>query len=240
MPRENLNESARFFSLLVTLLWAVLCTACKIEEELDISADGSGIYRARISVEKQFAEAIGDLKSRVTEKKGFRVSGEGETQGSKYIDVVKEFKSISELNDDEDSYSLESTRETLFTGKYSLVMNIRSNPSASNFERRITVTLPASVAYASAGEVLGRSVKLDCSRPGTLEVHAAGFSIPVTTTQKRVAGAAVAAAALALVLVRLRRRPRRPTCVNCGAKLASDTRFCAKCGKPHVPAEPRA
>lgn len=239
MSRKPLGPLG-WLAIALTLLVAALSMACKIEEELAISGDGSGSYRARVSVEKQFAEAIGELKKQAAQK-GFEVAGEGETADVKYLDVRRDFKSVSELNDDEDEYSLASTRESWLKGKYSLVLNFRSNPSASNFQRRIVVTLPASIISASAGEVSGRSVSWDCSRPGLLRVEAEGLSLPLTATQMRLVGATVVVGVLLLGVIRVRRRRPRPLlCPKCNEALEGVVAFCPRCGNPSGPARAEA
>jgi hypothetical protein len=234
-----MHGTTRRLQLRVLIALSALClllSACEVEEELELNADGSGTYRARILVEKEVGEALQEVRNDA-QKRGFIVAEEGETANRKFIVVAREFQNVVELNDKDDTYALDVAQISPFKATYRLSLNFRSNPAASGFSRSIQVSMPATVASTSAGTVTGSSVRWDCSQPGTLEVQAAGLVLPLTGSQRKLALGLLVFGALLLVGVRIARRKPR-SCPNCGARLEPNAKFCLKCGARRDSAPP--
>lgn len=101
------------FGLLASL--AAVCAVLlsfKVEENLNINPDGTETHSARISIENQFGDAMQETPVD-SEKHGFAVVDEGETADDRYLDTSREFKEVSELNND-DHPSLVIDRPTAF------------------------------------------------------------------------------------------------------------------------------
>lgn len=225
-------------NLCILLALSVLClivSACEVEEEIKLNADGSGTYRARILVEKEVGDALKEVRGDA-EKRGFKVVEEGETANRKFVVITRDFQNIAELNDKEDTYQLDVDRSSLFKSSYHLALNFGGNPSASGFSRNVQVTMPATIASTNVGTVTGDSVRWDCSHPGNLDVQAAGFALPLKSGQRGIILGVLAIGALLLVGLRIARRKPAPApvrCEKCGEPLAPGAKFCPKCGAPH-------
>jgi len=223
--------------LLALAAVCLMLAACEVEEEIKLNADGSGTYRARILVEKEVGDALKEVRGDA-EKRGFKVVEEGETANRKFVAIAREFQNIAELNDKEDTYQLEIDRSSFFKSSYHLTLNFGGNPSASGFSRNVEVTMPAAVASTNVGTVTGKSVRWDCSHPGSLDVQAAGFALPLKGGQLRIILVVLVLGALLLVGIRIARRkpapaPAQARCEKCGEPLAPGAKFCPKCGAQH-------
>ena len=229
MRRHVARRRALGLSLILSAA-CFLLTGCEIEENIVLNADGSGSYVARVAVEKEVGEAIGEVRSEA-EKRGFRVVEEGETADRRFLVVRREFHDISELNDEKDSYGLSTERKGLLRRVFHLTLAFRSTPAENGFTRTVKITMPTTISSASAGTVDGTSVEWDCSRPGTLQVEAAGLVLePRLQRAAILGGLAVGLLVLAGILATRWRRQAR--CRRCGAALRAGARFCESCGTP--------
>ena len=222
----------RTIRIVLLLLFSCSVLACEVEESLILNADGSGTYRAKVSIEKEFGEALSNLRSEV-DKKGYRVVEEGETKTHRFVVLARDFKDVAELNDDEDTYALQIDRPSPVKGVYRLTLTFDGNATESGFERRTRVTMPAAVKQASVGQVSGRSVEWDSSHGGTMSIEASGFVVPLTKKQRWLALGVMAIGVVAIAALRLRRRATGPRCAKCGRGVAAEARFCPSCGASH-------
>jgi LppM domain/zinc-ribbon domain len=218
----------RLHALIALSALCLLLAACEDEEEIKLNADGSGTYRARILVEKEVGDALQEVRKEL-QARGATVVEEGETENRKFIVVSRDFKSVSELNDKDDTYALAVERSGLLKAAYHLTLNFRDDPSSSGFSRTVQVTMPADIENSTAGTVAGRTVRWDCSKPGTLDVQAAGMVLPLTGSRRALAVGVLLLGAMLLVGLRVARRKPR-VCGTCGARLQPDARFCRNCG----------
>lgn len=227
MTGSTSRRSAR--SALVAALLGIVLGGCKVEEDLRIAGDGSGAYNARVTVSSEFAEALSKLRDEGPQK-GFRIVDEGQEGGDRFLVVGKDFSEIGQLDDDEDSYTLEIERTSILRGTYRLTADLGANLAASGFERLLRVEMPVPITEASAGTVEGSTVVWDASAGGRLVVEAAGFALPVSRRERWAVWSLAALLPVALVAVRVRRRVRAAPCGGCGAPLPAGARFCAACG----------
>ncbi|MEA2162244.1 MAG: hypothetical protein QOK37_371 [Thermoanaerobaculia bacterium] len=214
---------------LVILAALILLTSCEIEEAVAIKSDGSGTYVARITIEKQFAAALPELKTKALQQ-GFRVTEEAGTAEGSVIVLAKDFQDVSQLSDDNDRYSLAKSEGDGFRHAYSLTISCRTNASANGWQKRVMrISMPVKINTASSGSVSGRHVEWDCSSGGTLVVDAAGILFPFGLTP--VTGGVLTAVILLMVVMGIRtRRPARYRCTACGVPQAADVAFCTACG----------
>lgn len=162
---------------LIYLIVLLLLTACKVEETIDLRADGSGTYSAKISVTKDFGEALDKIKQEAGQH-GLRVLEEGQIADEKFVVVGRDFSKVSDLGDKDDTYSLVVAREGWFRRSYRFEAILRQNVAASGFERILHVHMPGSVDSSSSGQVSSHTVEWPCSQGGQLDVVASGFAIP--------------------------------------------------------------
>lgn len=211
------------------VLLAFLCfwlIGCELEETLVLNADGSGTYSARILLPKEFAGAIGDLKAKATAE-GFQVVEESETVDRKVLVIRKDFRDVSELNDNSNHYSLRVDQSSKWKRAYELSLDTGSGSGDGIQKRTMTIVLPVAVTSATSGTVTGREVRWDATSGGSIHVAASGYLLPfgMTPLQTGIALAAVAAASLLFL------RGRRPrTCPACGVGSDGSARFCGSCG----------
>jgi hypothetical protein len=161
---------------LISLVALLLLSACEVEETIDLHADGSGTYRAKVSVSKDFGEALDKVKQEAGQH-GLRVLEEGQTAEEKFVVVGREFSKVSDLGDKDDTYSLVVAREGLFRRSYRFEAILRQNVAASGFERVLRVRMPGSVDSSSSGQASSHMVEWPCSQGGQLDVVASGFAI---------------------------------------------------------------
>jgi hypothetical protein len=228
MSHSVKHRRARLQMIVVFVLCALL-TACELEETITITEDGSGTYIARISVDKQFAEVVPDVKTRA-QQRGFRIIEESETADRKLVVLQREFANIAEISDDTDAYTLFVARPSKFKRAYSLRIASRASAASNGFQKRIIrITLPVTLTSASAGTMSGRSIEWDATHGGVSEVQATGVVLPFGLTPAILA---------LLVLLALgatgsflhRARKAVPVCPACGASTVAAARFCAGCG----------
>jgi Tol biopolymer transport system component len=177
MERIHMPVELRRSYPLIYLVVLLLMSACKVEETIDLRADGSGTYRAKISVTKDFGEAIDQVK-REAGQHGLRVLEEGQTADEKFVVVGRDFSKMSDLGDKDDTYSLVVTREGWFRKSYRFEAILRKNIAASGFQRILHVRMPGSIDSSSSGQLSSHSVEWPCSQGGQLDVVASGFAIP--------------------------------------------------------------
>jgi hypothetical protein len=214
--------------LLVLLSITLLLISCEIEESLKINADGSGTYLVRISVEKQFGQALPEIKSKA-QQRGFIVTEEPETADRKVVLLTKNFSNVSELNDDTDTFSLIKTDAGGLKRGYLLTIFSGTNVSANGWQKRtMRIVMPVAVLSASDGHTKDREVEWDSSRGGTLVVEAAGTPLPFGLTLT-----AAGLMLLLLIVVSMGFRSRRLSdyrCTVCGSRQALGALFCTACG----------
>lgn len=228
MTRVSIGSRTSLSTVVVFLLCIVL-VACELEETITIKQDGSGTYVARIAIDKQFAEAVPDIKTRA-QQRGFRVVEETETTDRRVLVIQRDFANIGEISDDTDIYALRLDQPSKFKRAYSLRIASRTSARSNGFQKRIMrVTFPVSVTSASSGSVKGRTVEWDATNGGTLEVEAAGIVLPL--------GLSVPVLVLLILLglgaaglAHRRARTVLPACPACGTSTLAAARFCATCG----------
>jgi DNA-directed RNA polymerase subunit RPC12/RpoP len=222
-------------AIVLGALCAALLTACEIEDDLEIRADGTGTYRARIAVERVIRPVLEQIRADA-ESQGFRIIDEGATFSSRYIVVRKDFDEIRALNGPRGNFDL-NVEDRLFRRRYRLRASLGAFPEVT-FDRRFTITMPAKIVSASDGAFEGRRLTWYCSGGGTLDVVAESFRVPVGP----ILFAAAAALSAVVLLVVLVRRPLsgralaraaardRIDCTTCRRTIAADARYCPACG----------
>ncbi len=175
---------------IITLVVLLLLSACKVEETIDLRADGSGTYRAKVSVTKDLGEALDKVKQEAGQH-GLRVLEEGQTVDEKFVVVGRDFSKVSDLGDKDDTYSLVVARASSFRRSYRFEAILRQNVAASGFQRVLHVNMPGSVDSSSSGHVSSSTVEWPCSQGGQLDVVASGFAIPELSSSLASLSAAV-------------------------------------------------
>jgi len=175
---------------LISLILLLLLSACKVEETIDLRTDGSGTYRAKVSVRKDLGEALEEVKQEAGQH-GLRVLEEGQTAEEKFVVVGREFSKVSDLGDKDDTYSLVIAREGTYRRSYRFEAILHQNVAASGFERVLRVRMPEAVDSSSSGQVSSRTVEWPCSQGGRLDVVASGFAIPELSSSPASLSAAV-------------------------------------------------
>ena len=212
------------------LLLAFLCfglLGCELEETLTLNADGSGNYLARILIDKQFGEAVGNIKSKAIAE-GYKIVEESETPDRKVLVIRKDFRDVSELSDKSDNYSLRIDQPSKWKRAYSLDFSTRSSTGNGIQKRTLTVVLPMGVTSSSAGTVSGRSVSWDATQGGSLHVESSGYLLPFGMKPLHAGAILTVVAAALLLLLRSRRGPQ--PCSSCGDVAEPTSRYCGSCG----------
>jgi Tol biopolymer transport system component len=171
MLRQRLS-----WRLLLALALLLSLGACNVEETIAVRADGSGTYRAKVSVKKALAEVLDKVKQEAPGH-GLRVLEEGQGGDERFVVVGRDFSNVSELSDKDSSYSLVARQEGLFSKTYVFEAVIREDVAASGFKRVLRIHMPGRVDEASVGQPSSHEVEWDCSHPGNLHVVASGFSM---------------------------------------------------------------
>lgn len=192
----KLLHAFRGFLLTFMAFVVVVLGGCKIEEEIAFRADGSGRYRARISVQMELAEALDGAKEELA-KEGLLLVEEGEENDRRFQVFEKQFASIEEVAGSGNPGSFVARRRGLLSREYELRLTVHDNMRASGFERHMTILFPAPVKSTSSGRVAGKAVEWDASSGGGLTVIAEGLAWPANV------GLWWAGAALLLLLVSL-------------------------------------
>lgn len=208
-------------------LAALLLLSCTVDEDLRVNSDGSGSYRARISVPKPFAEGFADLRKEAT-KNGFTVVEEGENDRERFFVISKDFADIEALNDSHTHFELTMTNTGFLRREYRLRAVLKAIAYGS-FKRRFTVAMPGKVLSATDGEITGAGVRWEGSTGGSFEVVSSGFYLPLGAGQRTAVLVAIAVLLLFLVL-RRRRQSSAAFCPTCSAALRAGARFCGICG----------
>lgn len=223
---------------LLACLAAALLTACEIEDDLEIRADGSGTYRARVVVERVVSPVYHQIRAEA-ERQGFRIIEEGKTFTTRFMVLQKDFTDVRTLSGPQSSFDLKIEQQS-FRRRYRLRATLGSVAGAS-FERRFTITMPADVVSASAGGFDGRRVTWYCSNGGTIDITAEAVHVPVRPWHLAVVvfGLAVVAAVTTFLLRRRRVAvvapaaavvSTGPSCRTCKASLPTAAHFCPSCG----------
>lgn len=152
-----------------------LLAACDIRDDLKIRSDGSGTYRAVITVERIFSPILGRIRGNV-QREGFRIVDEGTTLTTRFVTVEKEFTDIRALDGPQSSYDL-TVEEKSNHRIYRLHATLGAVSGAS-FDRQFTITMPAKVTASTAGRIEGRRITWFCSNGGTIDVVAEETRIP--------------------------------------------------------------
>lgn len=184
---------------------ALLLTACEIEDDLRLTSNGSGIYQMKISVEKQLTQALVELRKEL-EKEGYKVVLDGETPDRRFLVIRKDFKSVSELNDNNNRFEFNVLDGGFLQRKYRFNASLGS--AGGNFKRQFTIHMPGDVTMASAGERHGNSVTWDCASGGTITLEASGLSLPFAMPGQAGAMGTVLVVVLIALFVIHRRKAR--------------------------------
>jgi hypothetical protein len=183
----------------------LLFSACEIEDDLKLEADGSGSYRMKLLLPNELAFALPEIRSKATHD-GFRVVEEGATADRKFVVLAKEFKQIGELNESGHIFDFQAGDAGFLRREYRFHASISHTPA---FKRVLTITLPAGVESTTAGDIAGNHIRWDCSNGGSLDAVAVGLHLPLSTNVK-LATALAAVLLLLAVAFQLRRRFRQP------------------------------
>jgi LppM domain len=220
----------RYCGLVILVIVAGSQFGCKVEELLRLAADGSGSYRARISIDAQFAQVLPELKAK-SQKEGYRIVDEGERDGEHYLELAREFTSVDQLSDEDDSYKLTVDRQSWFRSNYRLEATFHSDFAASGFERTLKLEMPVGITRSSAGTVSGNTVVWDASNGGTLTVEAAGMALPFGSRFLGLIAVFLVVLGVGVGVVLVYRSRRAARCGACGAPLKPQAKFCPKCGR---------
>ncbi len=217
--------------LLLLLGLCCLLTACDLDETVAVNSDGSGTYVARLSVEKQFADSIAGIKAQA-QQRGYKVE-DSETPDRKILTMRRDFANVSELNDSNDTYTLQLESRAGLQKSYTLSLRINTSAWVNPIQKRmIHFTLPVPVISATNGTFSGRHVDWDCTNGGSLVIQAAGVPLPFGLTPLLLAFLLVAVGIAAVAAVRARKKRASPAtvCANCATPLGASAQFCPACG----------
>ena len=215
----------------LVLVLALLVVSCELEEDIRLNPDGSGVYRATLSLEKELVALLPNLKSDY-EKKGFRVIEERDTDTRHVIVVERTFKDLSEIGDSKNQYSFTASDANALQRRYELNMSIPGADGVEGFSRKLTIALPGRIEKNTAGEVRGGAVVWDASKGGSLQVTSVGLKPTAFRWLAILLGAGAVIVLLVIVLVVSKRKRNAPAlrCAACGAPRQANERFCANCG----------
>lgn len=149
------------FVYLAVLALALLALSCEIEDEIRFNRDGSGVYRAKMLVEKQFASALPDIRKEAV-KAGLRIVQEGDTETRHFVVMARDFKNINEIGDSQNRMSFTAAKAGWLRERYTFSASL---PASSNgFSRQLTIVLPAPIERNTAGEARGNTIVWDCTK----------------------------------------------------------------------------
>lgn len=200
MPASQLGRKTRPFLVIAAVL---LLTGCEIDDELEIRADGSGTYRAKVVIERIVSPVFYKLRAEA-ERQGFRITEEGKTFTTRYMVLQKDFTDVRMLNGPQRDFDLKIEQRG-FRRHYRLRATLGSFAGGS-FERRFRITMPAEVKSTTAGGVKGREVMWYCSNGGSIDVAAESFHAPLRAWHFPVALLAIALVAGGIIYVSRRRQ----------------------------------
>lgn len=228
MPSLNTAPVRHIYLALTAALLCITLLGCEVEEEIQLSSNGSGTYRVKILVEKELGEALPQIRQEC-QQKGLRIVKEGETTDRKFLLAERGFNRIDDLNDNTHTYTFSSLQATPTTANYELSATLR-RPEMQTFSRTLRIVMPTGIKTATQGRVSGKSVEWDCSSGGTLYVVASGFSLPLTKKQQTLMLGIILFGIAAIVAIRLKRRPSSHRCHKCSAPVAEGAKYCPACG----------
>lgn len=156
----------------------------EVKQEITIHEDGSGNARCEIVIQKEmlpFASyQISQFKKELKEK-GWDILPTVEKEGKYVISVQRKFKDISELNDDEATYTFSSKKIGFMKSSYILqIKYIKSSDIPFPYE--IYIKLPGSIYETNGEKVSSNKVKwtlLGFSKGTVLYVKSSGLAMPV-------------------------------------------------------------
>jgi len=155
-------------------------TSClEVKQTININKDGSGDARLEVAVQKEWSsELIPKLKSDIP--KGWNLLEEKEKEGKQVIVIGRKFKEISELNDDETTYTFSSERRGFLKKFYVLeVKQLKSSDMPFPYE--VTIKMPGSIDETSGNKISSNEAKwnLQGLRRGTkLTVKSSAIALP--------------------------------------------------------------
>jgi len=207
----------------------MLLVGCELDETIILRRGGDGTYTVRIAVEKQLGDVLDKIKTEL-QPKGYVIVSESETTDRKVLVVKREFRDVSELSDQTDTFSLRIDHPSRFKTAYWLSIASTANAASNGFQHRtMRITMPLSITNNSAVTVSGRTVEWDLTKGGTLAIEASGVVLPFGGSLELVAAVILGLAAIVLTLLFLRRGPAAK-CTGCGAAIAGGAKFCGSCG----------
>lgn len=170
----------KFRRLMTIISFIFLCaflTSClEVKQAININSDGSG--DARLEVAVMAAEMIPKLKSEMP--KDWNIIEEKEKEGKHIIVFGRKFKEISELNDNEATYSFSSERKGFLKKSYTLeIKQLKSSDMPFPYE--FTVKMPGAIDETDGTKLSSSEVKwnLEGFRRGKeLSVKSSGFAMP--------------------------------------------------------------
>lgn len=208
--------------------------ACDTQEDLDIAADGSGRYSARISVEEPYKDRLAEIESKALAA-GFEIDSRGSADRH-FLVVSKRFRDVSELNLEGATFSLRSRDVSSTKRTYTLRIDFPRTPKP-DYRRIVHVSMPGKIISGGSGKAEGSKLEWDASYGGSTTIVASGFVVPLTREQKWMIGGGALALLALVFLVRWLRRPKVRKCDSCGNEIPEDALFCHLCeqGSGEVP-----
>lgn len=164
--------------MIISLIFlCIFLTAClEVKQTININKDGSG--DARLEVAVMAAELIPKLKSEMP--KEWSIIEEKEKEGKHVIVFGRKFKEISELNDNEATYSFSSEKKGFLKKSYTLeIKQLKS--SEMPFPYEISVKVPGSIDETDGTKFSSSEVKWNLQgfrRGKELSVKSSGFAMP--------------------------------------------------------------
>ncbi|MDA8089860.1 MAG: zinc ribbon domain-containing protein [Desulfobacteraceae bacterium] len=226
-------------AFLYFVLLFILASCLEVKERININRDGSGDARIEFAVQDEWAgQVVPGLKKDIP--KGWRIIGERKMEGKHVVIFGRAFKNISELNDEESSYSFSSGRKSVFHKSY--YVEVRQRRSSSMlFPYEMRIRLPGRVEDTNGIKVSYHEIKwnLQGFREGTrLYARSTGISMPAFLENRgRVIFllAVVLIGVVVFLALKIAPHKEKPVpgiyCTQCGRENPVSAAFCTNCGE---------
>lgn len=212
MNKKNspLIQRSPWYQTLALVFAIVVLLACKMVEEIRIERDGSGIYRADLTLVGEEKMMLQTVKEEIAKKPQLRIVAEGPRGNDYFILIEQPFADVTELNDNQSSYFWNVSQAGAFTRKARLEVTNRGRNEETISEHHLEVTMPGKVVDSNAEQISGKKViwdRLAAGPRGGLYVEAEFLELPEGYSTK--VGASVLILVIGVILLigmRLRRR----------------------------------
>lgn len=241
MRRNIIMINCRIVALTL-LSFLLLSTSCvEVHQKIFLNKDGSGSAKMEFVIHKELAAmGLAELKEKLKQDapKGWSFHSEREVGNNFILTYQAAFQNISTLNDDEIQYSFVRKNKNLFEEMFQVKINFLKN-RVEPIPFHLLLEMPAPVSQTNGAKVSASQVKWEFSglKKGN-ELLAESSSINIGfVVVLIILGLLIVALFLFFILKQQRaissipQKARKSYCIQCGATLSIEAKFCENCGE---------